>query len=183
MRRDRPGNGIARAAAWLLAASLAVGALTGCGGNGKGDGNAGAADSGEEGDEEQNSAMGRYVEKDVDLGGNGLTDWNSRLFHQEDGSLLLTDNSGFMLRSTDNGASWAKEDLAWLARMKEEDKYILTMAVGPDGTAAVIWTQPEEGSGDSGNGVQLKMDMQLMLVKPDGTEVSVAVNLEAEDMC
>ncbi len=36
--------------------------------------------------------------------------------------------------------------MAWLARMKEE------------------------GIGDSGDGVQLKMDMQLTLVKPDGME-------------
>lgn len=126
--------------------------------------------------------MGRYVEKDVDLGGNALTDWNSRLFKQADGSFRLVDNSGFVLRSTDGGASWTREDLPWLAKMKEEDKYIRTMAFGLDGTAAVVWTEPEEGSGEDGNGVQLKMDMQLTLVKPDGTLIPVTINLEPEDM-
>ncbi len=181
MRRGKSGKRMARAAACLLAAALTAGTLAGCGSSGSGTGS--ITDSGKEtGEEGQDNAMGRYVEKDVELGANSLTDWNSRLFHQEDGSLLLADNSGFVLRSTDNGASWVKEDLAWLARMKEEDKYILTMAIGPDGTAAVVWTEPEEGSGDSGDGVQLKMDMQLTLVKPDGTEIPVEVKLEPEDM-
>ncbi len=127
-------------------------------------------------------AMGRFVEQEVELGDNGLTDWNSRVFQQADGSLLLSDNSGFVLRSRDNGASWVKEDLDWLKQMKEEDKYILTMAFGPDQTAAVIWTEPEEGSVDDGNGVQLKMDMQLTIVKPDGTFVPAELKLEAEDV-
>lgn len=184
MRGEKSGKQIAGAVAWLLAAALTVGTLAGCGdGNESGDrtGSITSPDK-EAGAEEQNSAMGRYVEKDVDLGDSSLTDWNSRIFTQKDGSLLLSDNSGFVLRSTDNGASWKKEDLAWLARMKEEDKYILTMAFGPDGTAAVIWTEPEEGSGEDGNGVQLKMDMQLTLVKPDGTEIPVKVKLEEGDM-
>lgn len=122
--------------------------------------------------------MGRYVEKDVDLGGNALTDWNSRLFKQADGSFLLADNSGFVLRSTDGGASWTRENLPWLVKMKEEDKYIRTMAFGLDGTAAVVWTEPEEGSGEDGNGVQLKPDMQLTLVKPDGTQILADVKTE-----
>lgn len=133
-------------------------------------------------EENEGIAMGRFVEKEVDLGDNSLTDWNSRLFRQADGSFLLSDNSGFVLRSRDNGASWVKEDLAWLTRMKEENKYILTMAFGPDQTAAVIWTEPEEGSGDDGNGVQLKMDMQLTIIKPDNTEIPVEMNLETDDL-
>ena len=127
-------------------------------------------------------AMGRFVEQEVELGDNGLTDWNSRVFQQADGSLLLSDNSGFVLRSRDNGASWVKEDLDWLKQMKEEDKYILTMAFGPDQTAAVIWTEPEEGSVDDGNGVQLKMDMQLTIVKPDSTIIPAELKLEADDV-
>lgn len=170
-----------RIAAWLTAIVLMSGMLVGCGKSGLGadaDGNAADGSGAAQGE-----AMGRYVEKDVDLGGNALTDWNSRLFKQADGSFRLVDNSGFVLRSTDGGASWTREDLPWLAKMKEEDKYIRTMAFGLDGTAAVVWTEPEEGSGEDGNGVQLKMDMQLTLVKPDGTLVPVTINLEPEDMC
>ncbi len=175
-----------RIAAWLLAFALTAGALAGCGGTA---GEGGAADStadstadggGQQG-ENHGTAMGRYVEKGVELNGSALTDWNSRLFKQEDGSFLLADNSGFILRSTDNGASWTKADVPWLEKMKTENKYILTMAIGLDGTAAVVWTEPEEGTEDSGNGVQLKMDMQLTLIKPDGTEIPVEMKLGEDE--
>ena len=165
--------------ACLMAMALTAGTLAGCGG--KDEGGKEPGDENVAGKVEQGTAMGRYVEKDVELDGNALTDWNSRLFRQEDGSFLLADNSGFVLRSTDNGASWKKEDVSWLTKMKEENKYILTMAIGLDGTAAVVWTEPEEGSEDSGNGVQLKMDMQLSLIKRDGTETPVEIKLEEDD--
>lgn len=178
-----------RAAAWLLVLILTAGLLSGCGGRGgteTGNGEGSVTDSLTTGDkpsdEEQGATMGRYVEKEADLGGNSLTDWNGRVFRMADGSLLLTDNSGFVLRSRDNGASWSKEDLPWLKKMKEDNKYIFTMAFGPDQTAAVIWTEPEEGSENSGDGVQLKMDFQLTLVKPDNTEIPVDVKLEADDI-
>lgn len=174
-----------RLAACLMVLILTATLFTGCG---KGD--TGVTDPGTQKPDDQSVieeeregvAMGRFVEKEMNLGDNSLTDWNSRLFRQSDGSFLLADNSGFVLRSRDNGANWVKEDLAWLTRMKEENKYILTMAFGPDQTAAVIWTEPEEGSGDEGNGVQLKMDMQLTIIKPDNTEIPVKMNLEADDL-
>lgn len=186
MRGMRIGT---RITACLLAFVLAAGMLAGCGGKegaetgGSGDGMTDSTSGGEaRAGEEQGIAMGRYVEKEVDLGGNSLTDWNGRIFRMADGSLLLSDNSGFVLRSRDNGASWSKEDLPWLTKMKEENKYIYTMAFGSDQTAAVIWTEPEEGTEDSGDGVQLKMDFQITLVKSDNTEIPVDVKLEAEDM-
>ncbi len=167
-----------RLAACLLSVALAAGMLAGCGGKGSTEAGIGESKDGTDaGTDEQGTAMGRYVEKDVELNGSALTDWNSRLFKQADGSYLLADNSGFVLRSTDNGESWTKENLPWLAQMKAENKYILSMAIGQDGTAAVIWTEPEEGTEDSGSGVQLKMDMQLTLVKPDGTETPVEMKL------
>lgn len=171
-----------RLAACLLAVALTAGMLAGCGGKGSTEVVGGESQDGTNvGADEQGTAMGRYVEKDVELNGSALTDWNSRLFKQADGSYLLADNSGFVLRSTDNGASWTKADLPWLAKMKAENKYILSMAIGPDGTAAVIWTEPEEGTEDSGSGVQLKMDMQLTLVKPDGTETPVEIKLGEDE--
>ncbi len=182
MNCKKRGKGIA---AWLLAVVLITGTLTGCGEAGGADETETENASGssrENQEEQQETAMGRYVEAQVELNGNGLTDWNSRVFKMTDGSLLLSDNSGFVLRSRDDGASWTKEDIPWLAQMKADNKYILTMAFGPDQTAAVIWTEPEEGSGESGDGVQLKMDMQLSLVKPDNTVIPVEMQLEADDM-
>lgn len=187
-KRNRFSNA-KRIAACLTALILFAGVFTGCGDNSaKTDNtNSDGADSTPTVEEaaqgsEQGTAMGRYVEKEADLGESNLTDWNSRIFPMADGSLLLSDNSGFVLRSRDNGASWVKEDLAWLKQMKADNKYILTMAFGPDQTAAVVWTEPEESSDEEGNGVQLKMDMQLTIVKPDGTEIPADMNLEAEDM-
>lgn len=174
-----------RLAACLMVLILTATLFTGCNKGGTGVTDPGTQKPDDQSvieEEREGIAMGRFVEKEMNLGDNSLTDWNSRLFRQSDGSFLLADNSGFVLRSRDNGANWVKEDLAWLTRMKEENKYILTMAFGPDQTAAVIWTEPEEGSGDDGNGVQLKMDMQLTIIKPDNTEIPVKMNLEADDL-
>ena len=169
---------------WLLAAALTLGMLTGCGGTDADDGIvSGEAESGGTvRKEEQGTAMGRYVEKDVELNGNDLTDWNSRVTEMEDGSFFITDNSGFALRSRDNGANWTEETPSWLTKMKEDNKYIRDMAVGPDGTAAVIWTSPIDQEGDEGDGVQLSMDMQLTVIRPDGTEIQVETKLASDDM-
>lgn len=177
-----------RIMACLTAISLTAVAVTGCGGSTQDStetdiaaGRVTVTKEGETGDE-AGTAMGRYVEKDAQLHENNLTDWNSRVFPMEDGSLLLSDNSGFVLRSRDNGVSWTREDLPWLTQMKEDNKYIYTMAFGPDQTAAVIWTEPEEGSTEGGNGVQLKMDFQLTIVKPDNTTIPVDMHLDADDV-
>ena len=94
-----------RIAACLTALVLTAGALAGCGRdnadvvNREDEKNPGTVTE----EEEQGTAMGRFVESKIALYENSLTDWNSRLFRQEDGSLLLADNSGFVLRSTDKG--------------------------------------------------------------------------------
>ncbi|MDE6320511.1 MAG: extracellular solute-binding protein, partial [Lachnospiraceae bacterium] len=172
-----------RIAAMLLAAVLLFGTLAGCSGTGSDSGTAGgvAGSAGSTQEEEQGTAMGRYVEKAAGLNGNSLSDWNSRVTELADGSLFLTDNSGFALQSWDNGGSWIKATPAWLTKMKEDGKYIRDLAVGPDGTAAVVWTVPLEQE-EEGNGVQLSMDMQLTVFKPDGTEMQVEAKLDPEDM-
>ena len=113
MEVDMRGRTIGkRLAACLLSVALAAGMLAGCGGKGSTEAGIGESKDGTDaGTDEQGTAMGRYVEKDVELNGSALTDWNSRLFKQADGSYLLADNSGFVLRSTDNGESWTKENL------------------------------------------------------------------------
>ena len=119
-----------RIAAWLLTLVLTLGMLAGCGGrDDAGAGTEGGGTDSAAGDETaqgeaQGTAMGRYVEKETDLGGNTLTDWNGRVFQMADGSLLLSDNSGFVLRSRDNGASWSREELPWLTKMKGQQIHI-----------------------------------------------------------
>lgn len=171
-----------RIAAWLLAVVLVLGMLVGCGSTDADGGTAGGVlgSNGAAQEETQGTAMGRYVEKESGLNGNGLSDWNSRITELEDGSLFLTDNSGFALQSWDNGGSWIKATPAWLTKMVSEGKYIKDMAVGPDGTAAVIWTVPMNQEEDE-TGVQLSTDMQLAVFKPDGTEIQVEPKLVSDD--
>lgn len=176
MARDR------KITVWLLAAALALGTLAGCGGADGGTVGGAAGSGGAAQEEAQETAMGRYVEKSAALNGSGLTDWNSRITELEDGSLFLTDNSGFAIQSWDNGASWIKATPDWLEKMKEDGKYIRDMAVGSDGTTAVIWTVPMDQETEEDDGVQLSMDMQLTVFKPDGTEIQVETKLGPDDM-
>lgn len=175
---------VKRIAACLVTVALSAGVLAGCGKAG-GDGadvgtvdtdHGEASDETADGGEAQGTAMGRFVERNVELGGDSLTDWNSRVFKQEDGSLLIADNSGFVLCSHDNGDTWTREDLPWLTQMSEEGKWIMSMAFGTDKTAAVVWTEPmDQNSAD-------EINMQLSLFKPDNTEVPVEIKLSAGDL-
>lgn len=166
-----------RIAACLTALVLTAGALAGCGKdnadvvNREDEKNPGTVVE----EEEQGTAMGRFVESKIALYENSLTDWNSRLFRQEDGSLLLADNSGFVLRSTDKGESWTREEFPWLTRLSDEGKWIMSMAIGPDRTVAVVWTEPMDDSGSD-------IDMKLLLVLPDNTEIPVEIALAEDDM-
>ncbi len=166
-----------RIAACLTALVLTAGALAGCGKDNadvvirEDEKNPGTVTE----EEEQGTAMGRFVESKIALYENSLTDWNSRLFRQEDGSLLLADNSGFVLRSTDKGESWTREEFPWLTRLSDEGKWIMSMAIGPDRTAAVVWTEPMDDSGSD-------IDMKLLLVLPDNTEIPVEIALAEDDM-
>lgn len=171
----RMGRG-KRIVAFLIVAVLVAEMLTGCGGDDIGSTNTDSSGVNStvsnEGDVKR-TAMGRYVEQDVSLNGNSLSDWNSRVFRQEDGSLLLAVNSGFVLRSWDNGGSWIGEQMPWLTQLVWKGNYILSMAIGPDQTAAVIYTMSlEENTSEN---------IKLLLVKPDNTEIPVDIELTEED--
>ncbi len=51
----------------------------------------------------------------------------------------------------------------------------MSMAIGPDRTAAVVWTEPMDDSGSD-------IDMKLLLVLPDNTEIPVEIALAEDDM-
>lgn len=165
-----------RSVVYLIVGALVAGMLTGCGGDDIGGTNldsSGVNNTVSNEEDGQRTAMGRYVEQDVSLNGNSLSDWNSRVFRQEDGSLLLAVNSGFVMRSWDNGGSWIGEQIPWLTQLVREGNYILSMAFGPDQTAAVIYTMSlEENTSEN---------IKLLLVKPDNTEIPVDIELTEED--
>ena len=136
-------------------------------------------------------AMGRYVEEEAVLGGRGLNDWNSRIFHLEDGSLVIAVNGGYMLHSWDNGASWIEEDAPWLTEIAKDGNYILSTAVGADQTAAVLYALPVTGSADgeaqedAGEDTDVQQNSlytKLLLVKPDHTQIPVEIALTEDEM-
>lgn len=189
MRQKQRGKGFMNI--YLLAAALLTGLLTGCSvgentGNTGIDGNLHQA-GGDVQDGQLGIAMGRYVEKEVELS-YSLSDFNSRLFQQKDGSLLLVDNSGFVLGSWDDGGTWIEEDIPWFTQMAQEGNLILSMALGDDQTAAVIYCVPEETDIEDENVDKPEetdftgQDMRLMLVKADGTKISVETELAEEDV-
>ena len=199
MRKGKIGIRIGRSvAAWLLLAAVIAGALTGCGGDPEGTGTAGGTGQEDEtvdGGTAQNGqavgAMGRYVEEEAVLGGRGLNDWNSRIFHLEDGSLVIAVNGGYMLHSWDNGASWIEEDAPWLTEIAKDGNYILSTAVGADQTAAVIYALPVTGSADgeaqedAGEDTDVQQNSlytKLLLVKPDHTQIPVEIALTEDEM-
>lgn len=182
---------------YLLAAALLAGMLTGCSMSGNPrntgiDGNL-HRDGNDVQDGQQGTAMGRYVEREVELS-YSLSDFNSRLFQQRDGSLLLVDNSGFVLSSGDDGGTWIAESMPWLTQMAQAGNLIMSVALGEDQSAAVIYCAPEEADmedDDNADGEEETeetdntdvkgMDMMLLLVKPDGTKIPVEADLPEED--
>lgn len=165
-----------KALSLLLAASLAF-AAAGCGGGGTGNGDdavPGSTDG--TGTEEQGStdgpvAMGRYVEKEIDL--SEQISNPKDLCLMEDGSLVIMDGSVGMLVSKDQGETWAAETPAWFSEMKARETYISNMYMAPDGTAAVIWGESGEDPED--------YTQHLVLILPDGTQVPVESELIEEE--
>ncbi|MCM1154846.1 MAG: extracellular solute-binding protein [Roseburia sp.] len=108
------------------------------------------------------AAMGRYVEEVTDLS-EKLSGWRSRLFRLADGTLMITDPDAGFLVSKDNGVTWEEEKPQWFTGLKENDTYIVDIAIGADNTTAVLYIDYEgENYGQS-----------LMVIKADGSEFSV----------
>lgn len=139
---------------------------------------------------------GRYVEKRVELNDSSLSDWKSRLFAQEDGSLLLVEDSGLVLRSWDNGGSWIREELPGFSRIVQEGNLVMCTAIGRDQTIAVLWMDPEwmeseeteeqeeagaEGSEEPKDQFTPEFDIKLLIVRPDDTEITADIKLTKED--
>ncbi|MDE7186140.1 MAG: extracellular solute-binding protein [Lachnospiraceae bacterium] len=161
----------------LLAASM-VFSMAGCGGNGSGsladaDNTGGSAPEGDsKGGSESGgepTAMGRYVEEQIDLSEQGPSPRD--LCMREDGSLVIMDYSAGMLVSNDQGAAWTVETPDWFAEMKADDTYISSMYMAPDGTVAVLWGESTEDN----------YQQYLKLILPDGTQVPVETELTEDE--
>lgn len=130
--------------------------------------------------EEENIAMGRYVETVTDLSGQ-LTGYNNRLYQLDDGSLIITDDYSDFLISKDNGVTWEKDVRDWHTKMIENETYVLSMAVGRDNTVAVIYDDQSEAEAEETPAEDYEMNVKLLIIKPDGEEVPVMVSLTEEE--
>ena len=101
--------------------------ITGCGG----------ADSKKGAESAENSSdtggMGRYMEDIYEFPGE--INRNGGLNMLSDGSMTIIDFNSGLYRSTDQGASWQREDAPWFPMM--QGVYALAAVMAPDGTTAV----------------------------------------------
>lgn len=163
-----------------VAAAMAL-ALAGCGGSaGQPDGTAQGegylAPEGTIAAIDKEVSMGRYVETQIDLT-EQLKAQNAGMEMQsmcrlEDGRVVVLDSIAGVLVSGDEGDTWSVENPAWFTQMQQGQNFISTMAMTPDGTAAVVYDPSE-------NGDEYQPVMKLIL--PDGTEVPVEPDLTEEE--
>lgn len=173
-----------KAAALLLAGAMFF-TMAGCGGErgtgantGSGDAGGTEADTGNAKEEQDGNAgkgdataMGRYVEEQIDLSDRIMSPYMD-LCKREDGSLVILSDSGILV-SKDNGATWDEETPDWLSDVRQEGVYIMSMAMAPDGTTALLWGEIV--------GLEDSWNQWLKLVLPDGTQVSVDAELTEEE--
>lgn len=125
----------------------------------------------------ENTAMGRYVENVTDLSDRLTGYGEGSLYKLSDGSLVITDDYHPFLISRDNGATWEEDERPWHSKFVEDQTYIMSMAVGPDNTVAVIYddnTQEDEED-------EYKLFPVLLVIGPDGTETIVDITLPDDD--
>ena len=170
----------------LLTAAMIL-SSAGCGTNG---GTAGSADQAGAGAEAENTggtgtqpqgggaasadgqtAMGRYVEEEYDL--SEQLRRPQAMCMLEDGSIAIMDANTGIYISRDQGVTWSDETPDWFINMKNEQIYITSMAMAPDGTAVVGYNLATD-----------EADYKPMpkVIAPDGTEVEVEIALTEEDM-
>lgn len=129
----------------------------------------------------EGTAMGRYVEELIDL--SDRIGYASQIFRMDNGDLLISDYTNAFLVSTDNGATWEAEteERSWKTPLTERDS-IMNMAIGADNTVAVIYdAQSVSPSEEDYN--PFNMETELMIIKPDGTQISAEVSLTEDDEC
>lgn len=175
------GERLKKGIAVFLAAAAVVIFIGGCGTAESSDG-ASSADGGAGGDV-SSAAMGRYVEEVTDLS-DKISGRSNGLYQLSNGNLLISDKSGEFMKTGDNGAIWMTDTRRWWSKMLEEGVYVMSMAVGPDNTVALIRQvdvdtpeeEKEDGEESSSDGQSsYELNPQALIIKPDNTEIPVDV--------
>lgn len=178
----RKSKGVSRILSLMLLFCLLLTAICGCDNTGVNDSsregkttdnsdNSGA-NGAEAGEYADNVAMGRYLEDVTDLLDAGISGYNNKIFKLTDGNLVITDEYVDFIASKDNGITWETDKRDWRTGMIEDETYILDLAVGPEGTTAVIY---DAGEGDD------DFKPVLKVIKPDGTEIPAEISLTEDD--
>ncbi|MDE7340308.1 MAG: extracellular solute-binding protein [Lachnospiraceae bacterium] len=200
LRRKRNGK-IAK----ILSLVILTVSLGGCGTAGNGGGGSGSAgNSNGQGGELSPEAMGRYVEEVSDLSAKISGD-GSGIYPLDNGNLIVTDRYMEFIKTDNNGAIWMTDHRRWRTKMLEKGTYIMSMAVGPDNTVALIYQgdaeevnrvegEAESGeeaessagtdSAEEGTGAEdlpLELNPRLLLIKPDNTEIPIDIALTEDD--
>ena len=167
----------------LLAAAMVL-SVAGCGGDGVMTGLSGTdgtgagngtdlqqdAPSKENADRDGQTAMGRYVEVEYDLSEQLSRPRVMRMM--EDGSLVILDANMGLLVSEDQGETWSDDTPDWFTAMKNEQIYITSMDIAPNGTVVVGYNPPSDDN---------DYNPVAKLILPDGTEVQVEINFTEEN--
>ncbi len=187
--------------AFLCAVSLLVLSLSGCGtkltGNSTESGQKNEGQNSTDSKEEEqdfgnldgqqspaeNTAMGRYVESAVDMSEYCAS--SLRITRLQDGTLVIPDHYNGKIVSKDNGVTWQQEEIEWFTEIAvKKESYIASLSCGTDGSFGVIYedgskkneTGEEDGADDG------QMDMEGLIVRPDGTQISFKVPVTEEDI-
>lgn len=127
---------------WLLIGAMLV--LTGCSGQPKNDMT--DNDSQEEAaSSDKTKIMGRYVEEEITLPleVTASSDYPKAVLQILDGGeLAILEETAGMYVSENGGEVWEKKDTPWLTSL--EEAYISHMALAPNGSAAVIYSNSAE---------------------------------------
>lgn len=181
------GKGIKKWIAMVLAIAMMSALLAGCKGQETGEipGSEVAAESegnradtvqdeSPSGEPEANTAMGRYVESEIDL-----AEYCSNprgVDTLADGTLVISDHSLGRVISKDNGVSWEWEETDWFAELRSKAG-VRCMDYGADGTAAVLYIEHKEEEEEEDD----SFSTSGLMVKPDGTQIPFNIPMTEDD--
>ena len=121
-------------------------------------------------------AMGRYVEEVSDLSGKISGDGN-RLYRLANGNLVISDTWTNFLKTGDDGKIWMTDSRRWRTKMMEDGVYVMNIAIGMDNTVGLIYQADVESEDET----QIVLNPQLLIIKPDNTEIPVDIALTEDD--
>ena len=174
-------KGLKRIGACIMTFAMAAALFTGCSG-GQTDMNtstengsdtkveeSGGQSADSENESQDNTAMGRYVENIMDL-----TDCGGAkgLFRMSDDSLLIPGAYTGLLTSADKGVTWEIKKEEWFMNIVEKNLFVPSVAVGADGTMAVLYDDDKENE---------ELHTVGLIVKPDGTQIPFDIPLTEEE--